>query len=573
MVGWRDSDGDGIFDVADVPLALDGVGYFDTASERYHFRGEASAVPLRNENSWGPQSDITLNRVSRLEYSLDEGPWQTAATPDLPRVELDLSVEIDEPFDTIRWRVVDDRIGVTSGIVEASRSDVAFSTDAVRGFAFLDLDGDGDRDDVESLLPGAAVTIRREDGTSLPRGLLDAATLGEGSVVGPVEGISIEADGPVAENIVSVGPVSGSDDRVVFRSYDRQRLTETTAWSERVKLVGRFAEPTGNVTVRFRALDRLGYGRVEAYDAEGNLLVRHTSEGTEPGGAVDVTVSDPEGRIDSVRAFGHADIGMAIESIEHGTPSEQTTDESGSWTFPNLPDGTYRVDIAPPWADQTFDETTFVVDVVGGRADPIRADARPVLSPRHNESLPADVNGDDRVTSLDALLVINDLSRDRSRRLAFSERVGHRVDVNADGSVSSLDALLVINAIARGSQIGAAEGEGPHTTATTSSAGISAVRGPADGPAAHHESDPISTADPIAPVDRVLADWPENVRGAGFGNDNSGQAGDDESDTNAMSVRLNEPSPTPADPDSALDPLRSENWGTFSLIETLTAIG
>ncbi len=555
MVGWRDSDGDGIFDVADVPLALDAVGHFDAASERYHFRGEASAVPLRNQNSWGPQSDITLNRVSRLEYSLDEGPWQTAATPDAQRFEFDLSVEIDEPFDTIRWRAVDDRIGVTSGIAEASRGDVAFSTDAVRGFAFLDLDGDGERDDVESLLPGAAVSIRREDGTSLPSGLADAATLGAGSVGGVVEGISIEADGVVAEKGVSVGPLSGSDGRLVFRSFDKQRLVETIAWSDRVKLVGRLEEPGGNVTVRFRALDRLGYGRVEAFDADGNLIARRASEGIGPGEAVEVTVSDPEGRIAAVRAFGHAGIGMAIESIEYGTPSEQTTDASGGWTFPHLPDGTYRVDVAPPWADQAFDESTFVIDVVDGHADPIRADAQAVLSPRYNELLPADVNADNRVTTLDALLVINDLSRNGARRLAFSERVGRAVDVNADGSVTSLDALLVINAIARGSQTGSAEGEGPD--ANSPSAGVFAVRGPASLPAAS-ESAPISTADGVTSVDRVLADWPESVRIARFGNENSGHAGGDETGDDAMSARPNESSQIPADPDRAIDPLRSE---------------
>lgn len=60
MVGWQDSDGDGIFDVFDVPLLLDGVGHFDPQTSLYHFTGEATAVPLRNQNSSGPQSDITL---------------------------------------------------------------------------------------------------------------------------------------------------------------------------------------------------------------------------------------------------------------------------------------------------------------------------------------------------------------------------------------------------------------------------------------------------------------------------------------------------------------------------------
>ena len=47
MVGWQDSDGDGVFDLADVPLRLEAVGYFDAQTSLYHFSGvAASAVPL-----------------------------------------------------------------------------------------------------------------------------------------------------------------------------------------------------------------------------------------------------------------------------------------------------------------------------------------------------------------------------------------------------------------------------------------------------------------------------------------------------------------------------------------------
>ena len=84
MVGWQDSDGDGVFDVADVPLRLEGIGYFDAATSRYHFRGDASAVPLMNRNSSGNQSDITLNRISELQYRIDQGAWQVYAARHLP---------------------------------------------------------------------------------------------------------------------------------------------------------------------------------------------------------------------------------------------------------------------------------------------------------------------------------------------------------------------------------------------------------------------------------------------------------------------------------------------------------
>ena len=81
QVGWQDSDGDGIFDVLDVPLNLTGAGSFNPLTSQFEFVGEASVGVLTNQNSSGHQSDITLNRVSRLEVSIDDGPWQTVAEP------------------------------------------------------------------------------------------------------------------------------------------------------------------------------------------------------------------------------------------------------------------------------------------------------------------------------------------------------------------------------------------------------------------------------------------------------------------------------------------------------------
>ena len=99
MIGWRDSDGDGIFDVADVPLSLDAVGSFDAATSTYRLTGSASAVPLLNQNSSGLQNDITLNRISQIQYSLDNGPWTSAASPDVQVAELDIEINLEQPFE------------------------------------------------------------------------------------------------------------------------------------------------------------------------------------------------------------------------------------------------------------------------------------------------------------------------------------------------------------------------------------------------------------------------------------------------------------------------------------------
>ncbi len=45
MVGWQDSDGDGVFDLADVPLSLDAVGYFEPESVALSFFGNRICGP------------------------------------------------------------------------------------------------------------------------------------------------------------------------------------------------------------------------------------------------------------------------------------------------------------------------------------------------------------------------------------------------------------------------------------------------------------------------------------------------------------------------------------------------
>ena len=101
-VGWQDSDGDGVFDVLDVPLQLEGSGRYDAATETYRFQGSATAVALPNRNSTGLQNDITLNEVSRVEYRVDGGDWTVATEPQQQQTNLDF-------FHSHQPRVLDNR--------------------------------------------------------------------------------------------------------------------------------------------------------------------------------------------------------------------------------------------------------------------------------------------------------------------------------------------------------------------------------------------------------------------------------------------------------------------------------
>ena len=75
MLGWKDSDNDGIFDVMDVPLTLTGSGSFNENTGQYEFSGNSSVGTLNNLNTRGSKHDITLNTVDRLQYRIDGGGW------------------------------------------------------------------------------------------------------------------------------------------------------------------------------------------------------------------------------------------------------------------------------------------------------------------------------------------------------------------------------------------------------------------------------------------------------------------------------------------------------------------
>lgn len=471
MVGWRDSDGDGIFDFADVPLSLSGIGSFDSETSLYRFQGEASAVALPNQNSSGNQSDITLNEVTRLEYRIDDGNWQTASDVGAQRATLDVEFEIADSFSSIELRVIDGSTGVVSNTVLGASDAPALSDTSILGFAYLDEDGGEQRDESEVFLSGLPVIVTRDDGSPLfYRSIHANDVLDDQAVNDAVPGLSFSADGAVSDSVVSTGTTTVSSDSV-FESFDLQRQRVSERWGEKVSLIVDIAEPVGDVSVSVIGLDNGSYARVEALDASGNLIVRETSALIVNGDASLVSVSDPEGRIRTVRVFGHAETDILISGVVAGTQAELTTGASGQWQLPNLPSGDYRVSIEPDLIIHQFNQLPDVVTVSGGASSPISAAATRIDSALYNSTNAGDVNQDDSVTSLDALVIINDLGRDGARNLTLDEANGPKIDVNNDGVVSALDALLVINLlddalVGEGESIGSGQSNGPQVNAS-----------------------------------------------------------------------------------------------------------
>lgn len=465
LVGWRDSDGDGVFDVLDVPLDLDAVGYFDAATSEYHLVGTAAAVALHNRNSYGEHpsvigsnADITLNRISEIQYRLDNGPWQTALTPDQQRVDFEITVSIEQSFTDIQWRAIDAKTQITSANLEGSSTVPAVPESSHRGFAFIDSDGDGDRDLGEVPLSNTTITIEHADGSPLLRGSVDAADF-DGALP-ELDGVTLTVEAPASV----IGPLLDSRLRSLVsqaaggqRVFHAQELENGGAtlgatrdrWAKR-EFVAEFDSPVGEVRLDVIGLDEMTYGRLEAYDSSGRLLSR-TTELIAQGQLVSLVVTDATASIASVRAFGivHSDTGIAISRLEYGFTDTATTDHTGAWQVPNLPDGDYIARITPARVIHAFDQPSLDLQIRQGTSSIVAAAATRVDSPRHNSALPHDANQDGNVTAADALVIINDLARHSARILAADETSGFDVDVNNDGAATALDALLVINHLGR----------------------------------------------------------------------------------------------------------------------------
>jgi hypothetical protein len=118
MLGWRDSDDDGIFDVLDVDHALAAAGSYDAIARTVRFTGTSSVQTLPNLNPEGTGNDMTINRITAAQYRVDGGKWMTIAQFDAYQVEIDVATPpLPESATLVEFRTIDSRIGVGSEIV------------------------------------------------------------------------------------------------------------------------------------------------------------------------------------------------------------------------------------------------------------------------------------------------------------------------------------------------------------------------------------------------------------------------------------------------------------------------
>lgn len=466
QIGWKDSDQDGIFDVLDVPLKLEGTGRLNTTSGFYRFVGKAFPQTLPNLNSSGSQNDITLNRIGRIEYRIDNGPWTTISTPNRYEVAIDISIPTIPNQQRIEIRAIDPRIGITSNVFVGTLGNLPDTTTqpGIQGFVWNDLDDDSNWDANESGYSGASVVL--VDSNSEPLVLqrsVEPDDFGIGFFPNQIPGVRLDVIGSDASGSIGIfNDSNASTGTRIFRPFSNSAGSFVDAFhSTSRQLRVRFDSPTSFVSIDTIAIADNTDIRMEAFASDGSLIKRTEQKGLINRQKLTLEIGIDTNRIASVLIRGINNSFIKLDNLRFGPKTIARTASDGSFVFPNLPADTYRLIVLPetqgviPSSGSTGLQT--VVLAAGGTVSHIDFGLHRLPSPWQNQDYPEDVNGSGGVDPIDALILINEINAGASRPLDGSSLTNPPFyDVNGDRALSPLDILQVINYINRR---GSGEGE------------------------------------------------------------------------------------------------------------------
>lgn len=453
MVGWQDSDNDGIFDVLDVPLKLTGTGYYDAPNSIYKFNGQATVQTLPNLNTDGFKNDITINRIREIEYRLDGGVWQSLSQPNVYVANLDLSIPVTGNASTIEIRARDSQSTVVSNVF-SGRFPRADSTQVpgINGYVWVDTNKNGLRDAGEFGQAGWTVNVLGLNGEALnlrhkiePDNYPDGQLASNFSSVVTLAAIGSDSDGRLGV-FTDTNNSTGTKNFRGFSKAAQSYLSTWTSSSRRLQI--NFSSPTAVVEIDAIGAAAASYGRLEVFSSSGQLLGRYTTAELNNGGVEKMRIARGTTDIAYAIASGHTIGSVRLDNLQFGGETETITGIRGQYAFASLPIGNYRVQVTSPTSSPFSPTNGRQNATVVANAATADVDFGFVsnTSQWQNPTNRHDVNGDAEVSPIDALLVINDLNLRGSRSLASTNFVPPPfIDVSGDGSVSPIDVLLVIN--------------------------------------------------------------------------------------------------------------------------------
>ncbi|MEO8270857.1 MAG: dockerin type I domain-containing protein, partial [Aureliella sp.] len=416
--------------------------------------GNATVRTLPNQNPSGLGTDITINRIREIEVRFDGGPWQTVASPDTAEAPLDLSIPVPSSATQIEIRASDSKTSVVSNVFigRLSRADAATSA-GINGAVWIDTNHNGLRDVGELGEPGWTVELIDGLGAPLPlRTIIEPDDL-PGDILAPgfnpklaLSSVGTDSDGRVAA-INDTGTSTGTQN---FQGYSKSNQSFTSLWSSVTRrLQANFAAPTGVVQIDAIAPVNKAVGRLEAYNAAGQLLERYTTAPLSSGQVETMTITRPAADISYVIVGGYRNYSIKLDNLQFGPLTHITTGPLGTYSFPALPSGTYLVRAIAMGDNQPLNPQSAIrtETVVAGTATP-DVDFGFVAETHlwHNAPDPLDMNDDGLISAIDALQIINEINRGGVRSLLGSDLAFPPfIDTNADNLLTANDVLQVVN--------------------------------------------------------------------------------------------------------------------------------
>ena len=462
MIGWKDSDADGIFDVLDVPFNMSGIGKYDKATGLYRFTGAVEVAALPNRNPSGLQSDITINQIRSIEVSIDGGPWTIVQTlpPRTYRANIDVSFAVPNGEHTVKLRASDSRTGASSADFAGSTlTPTSTGAPGISGFVFRDDDGDAVWDANEPPLTdfGLEIVDLDDNPIDLMRNV-EPSVHPQGTVLNTIHPeATITAIGGDVQNsqVKALTSALFTSAGKVFtaQSIEAGRSVETFTGTARQLRID-FASPVSVVSLRAYSGGGTAVGRLEAYNAQGVLLERFTTNGGISGNTFkEMTINRPSADVAYVVAYGHAGTSIVLDTLQWGAKTSATSNIMGAYSLLSLPAGTYRVKADPPPNHIVTTPTGGVATITvapGQAVTGVNFGIRIQASLWHNLNSPLNVNNDpqNNISPIDALLVVNWLNTNPGGLPLPTEGnpLGDGfIDVNNDGFCSPLDALLIVN--------------------------------------------------------------------------------------------------------------------------------
>ncbi len=378
----------------------------------------------------------------------------------------------------------------------------------VNGVVWVDANRNGLRDVGEYGEAGWTVTAQGPNGETLnfrrgiePDNFPDGQLLPNFSPLVTLAAIGSDSDGKVG----AFTDTANSTGTKNFRAFSRAAQSYLSTWNATTRrLQINFTSPTSVVEIDAIGAAMTSYGRLEVYNAAGQLLGRYTTSALADSAVETMRIARGTADIAYAIASGHSVGTVRLDNLQFGAKATTVTGSKGEYSLPSLPAGTYRIQVSSSFAAPLNPSSGRQSATVAANTATRDIDFGFVTSVGNSWQNPVnrfDVSNDGVVSPLDALLVINELSARGSRSLVGSTlQRPPWVDVSGDVAVSPLDALLVINRLnaIRSGNGGSGNGGGGEGERSVGSDGGGADNSPLKGEG--ESSDAAPFVGPIAPT-------------------------------------------------------------------------